>query len=109
MDDYLIVAETGIIIRILCGGILYLQADGNYTHIIQKGKPKQTCSKALGKFQVELDCKLFCRCHDSYIVNLLEILKYEKARGGYVLLSDGTRVPVSQKKKKHFLAAFCLK
>jgi hypothetical protein len=28
MDDYLIVAETGIIIRILCGGILYLQADG---------------------------------------------------------------------------------
>ena len=41
----------------------------------------------------------FERIHQSHIVNLNHIKKYINKDGGSILLSDGTELPVAQRKK----------
>lgn len=106
MDKHLIISEREKLIRILCASILYLQADGNYTFIFLKGKKKHCAAKNLGHFEEQLNPQYFFRTHDKFIVSLPEVMEYEKARGGYAVMSDGTRVSVSCLKKKNFLDAF---
>ena len=42
----------------------------------------------------------FIRLHKSNMVNVLQIKKYTKGKGGYVILSDGSHVNVSVRKKE---------
>lgn len=44
----------------------------------------------------------FFRCHRSYLVNLDYVYAYE---GGIIILSDGTKVPVSRLRKQEFIKA----
>jgi two-component system, LytTR family, response regulator len=53
-----------------------------------------------------LDSKLFFRPHDSYIINLNKVAKYNKGEGGTIELFDGTTIDVSRRKKQEFLKIF---
>lgn len=46
----------------------------------------------------------FVRVHSSFLVNLHEVSKYVKGEGGYLILSDGSKVSVSSRGKKLLLA-----
>lgn len=106
MAQHFIISEKEKFIKIPCSSILYFESDGNYTHIHLKGKKKHCSTKAIGIHEPELDEKLFFRVHDKFIVNLSEVTEYEKGRGGNVVLSDGSKIAVSFRKKKAFLEAF---
>jgi two-component system LytT family response regulator len=45
----------------------------------------------------------FSRVHQSHLVNLDFVQQYQKAEGGYVVLSDGTNIPLSKNYKEHFI------
>ena len=47
----------------------------------------------------------FFRTHHSHLVNLDCIKKYQSGRGGYVVMSDGSTITVSQRKKDDFLSS----
>lgn len=85
--------------------ILYCQADDNYTQI-HGGTQQRLVSKTLGFFEKELTDKGFMRIHKSYLVNMHKILSYHKGKGGYVVLENGTSLPVASSKKTNFLAYF---
>ena len=42
----------------------------------------------------------FVRCHQSHLVNKTYIKSWIKEDGGYLLLDDGTHVPVSRAKRE---------
>jgi two-component system LytT family response regulator len=42
----------------------------------------------------------FIRCHQSHLVNKKFIKSWVKEDGGYLVLQDGTAVPVSRNKKE---------
>jgi two-component system LytT family response regulator len=65
--------------------------------------PKEISSKAIGEFEELLPKKIFCRIHKSYIININYIKKYQKGRGGFVIMQDGTSIEVSIRKKDEFL------
>jgi two-component system LytT family response regulator len=45
----------------------------------------------------------FFRLHKSHIVNLSFVESYVKSDGGKVVLSDGTKIPVAERKKSSLL------
>lgn len=85
--------------------ILYCKADDNYTEIFLLDK-KILVSKTLKYFEDALVDFAFARVHKSYLVNVNEVVKYRKGKGGSVVMSNGKEVLVSASKKKEFLSFF---
>jgi two-component system, LytTR family, response regulator len=83
--------------------ILYLNSDGNYTTIHLENKQKIVSSRNLGDYESLLESLHFFRIHHSTIINLAQIREYLKGEGGSVILTDGTELDVSKRRKKEFL------
>ena len=45
----------------------------------------------------------FCRVHNSHIVNLNYVSSLEKGVVGQIVLLDGVKVPISQRRKDYFI------
>ena len=86
--------------------ILYCKADDNYTEIFLNTNKKKLVSKTLKYFEEALANSSFARVHKSYLVNVNEIIKYVKGKGGHVVLSNGKEVLVSASKKAQLLSYF---
>jgi len=85
--------------------ILYCKADDNYTEIYLENK-KILVSKTLKYFEEALSGFSFARIHKSYLVNVNEVVKYKKGKGGSVVVSNGKELYVSASKKKELLSYF---
>lgn len=86
--------------------ILYCKADDNYTEIYLNTNKKKLVSKTLKYFEDALNDGNFARIHKSYLVNVNEIVKYQKGKGGSVVLSNGKQLMVSASKKANLLSFF---
>lgn len=86
--------------------ILYCKADDNYTEIYLNTNKKKLVSKTLKYFEDILKDTSFARVHKSYLVNVNEVVKYIKGKGGSVMLSNGKEIMVSASKKAGLLSYF---
>lgn len=86
--------------------ILYCKADDNYTEIYLNTNKKKLVSKTLKYFEDILKDTSFARVHKSYLVNVNEVVKYLKGKGGSVVLSNGKEIMVSASKKSDLLSYF---
>ncbi len=86
--------------------ILYCKADDNYTEIFLDNNKKKLVSKTLKYFEDALSESGFARVHKSYLVNVNEVIKYVKGKGGSVVLSNGKEIMVSASKKSNLLSYF---
>ena len=86
--------------------ILYCKADDNYTEIYLNTEKKKLVSKTLKYFEEALSDSSFARVHKSYLVNVNEVVKYQKGKGGSVVLSNGKEIMVSASKKSNLLSYF---
>ena len=83
--------------------IIYLEADGNYTTVFAEGHKKFIISERLGAFEEMLHYPFIYRAHRGYLINLYKIEKYQKGRGGIIIMTNGTKIPVSQRNKTEFI------
>lgn len=83
--------------------IIYLKSDINYTLFYTDKNEKIIVSKTLKDFEAILPKDNFCRVHQSYMVNLKFVKKYLKEDGGYALMENKDKVPISRRKKEYFL------
>lgn len=86
--------------------IMYCKADDNYTEIYLNNNKKKLVSKTLKYFEEALMDSSFARVHKSYLVNVNEVVKYKKGKGGSVVLSNGKEIMVSASKKANLLSYF---
>ena len=82
--------------------ILRLEADRSYTHIHLVGKRPFIASKTLKHFEEMLDEFQFIRTHKSHLVNPRHITRVSNDNE-FVLLTDGSKVEVSRRKKDDVL------
>ncbi len=80
--------------------ITHLEGDGCYTNIFTLAGNKKMVSKNLKEFEKILDPSVFFRSHKSHIVNLNHVNRYVQSDGGYLVLNEGTSVPVARRKKE---------
>ena len=91
---------------IFISDIMYLQADGAYTHLYMENGTKITATKNLGFYEEELCDEPFLRIHQSFIVNVNKVGRYLKADNGYVIMSTGKPIKVSRSKKDELMDFF---
>jgi two-component system LytT family response regulator len=83
--------------------IVFCESDDNYSRLILKNKKKILVTRSLKDIEEMLEPYSFLRVHRSYLVNLNEIDKYIKGKGGYLLMSEGSSVDVSKNRKESLM------
>jgi two-component system, LytTR family, response regulator len=83
--------------------IIRCESDGNYTTFYINNKEKIMVSHQLKEYEDILKEYNFFRTHQSHLINLDYVLKYEKQDGGYVVMKDESIITVAQRKKDLFL------
>lgn len=86
--------------------ILYLKADGSYTHFFLSNKNKITVSKKISEFERLEQVGNFMRIHRSHVINLERIQKILKQDGGTVIMDNGDELSISSDKKTVLLEKF---
>lgn len=79
--------------------ILKCNSEGNYTQIYFTNDKRILISKTLKELEELLVPFNFERIHHSYLINLNHLKSYLNKDGGYVVMSDNSTLPVSQRKK----------
>ncbi len=85
--------------------IIYCKAEKGYTNFCIKGHKEIISTKNLKYFEEILTEYNFIRIHNSSLINLKEIVKYNKGEGGTVEMTNSSVLDVSKRKKASFLAA----
>ncbi|MBN2668740.1 MAG: response regulator transcription factor [Bacteroidales bacterium] len=80
--------------------IVRCESEVNYTMFYLSNGKKIMVSKSLKEYNDLLEPLNFFRTHQSHLVNLNFIHKFHKKDGGYLILKDGSNVPVSTRKKE---------
>lgn len=79
--------------------IIFCEANRNYTTFYLVSKLIVVASKTLKEYEKLLPEKTFIRVHQKYLVNFNYVVKYIRGRGGFIIMSNGIQVPISQGKK----------
>ena len=82
--------------------LMYCESNKGYTTFYLEGGKKHLASKPLKEFEAQLEAHTFTRPHQSFMVNLSFIEKYDKS--GTIHLKNGKKIPVSTRKKDTFLS-----
>lgn len=83
--------------------IIYCKSDGNYTEIFMIDGKKEVLSKKVKEVEALINDPSFYRVHHSYLINLDWVKEFVKSDGQYLILNDGSNIPVSRSKKAHLL------
>ena len=83
--------------------IIRAEADSNYTTFRLSSGKRIMVSKTIKEYDELLSGSGMVRVHQSHLVNLAYVDKFVKRDGGYLVLKDGTSVPVSQSLRKKVL------
>ncbi|MFN3908838.1 MAG: LytR/AlgR family response regulator transcription factor [Flavobacterium sp.] len=86
--------------------IIYLKADGSYTHFYTIDGKKITISKKLAEFEKLEQMGNFMRIHRSHLINLDQMERYLKQDGGTVVMKNGAMLSISNEKKQALMDLF---
>ncbi|MDZ7934061.1 MAG: LytTR family DNA-binding domain-containing protein [Emticicia sp.] len=82
--------------------ILFFEADGSYTYVITKDA-KTLVSKKIKEFDELLaNDTRFYRIHRSFLINVQQVLKYNKKDGAAVSFAGGYSATIAREKVKEF-------
>ncbi|HNF49384.1 MAG TPA: LytTR family DNA-binding domain-containing protein [Chitinophagales bacterium] len=84
--------------------IIHVDADSSYTKIFLSNGDMIMSSKPLKYFEEMLEDFDFVRVHQSHIINLKHIRRYVRGDGGQVIMTNGTEIEVSRRKKEDLLS-----
>lgn len=84
--------------------LFFCESDKGYTTFYCTNNKKYMVSKTLKEFEERLLKYNFARPHQSFIINLNFIDKYDKS--GIIYLKNGRKIPVATRKKSDFLDTF---
>ena len=93
--------DSMILVRL--SDVVRMESDRNYTNVYLEGGKSVTVPRTLKEFEQQLTPYRFLRIHKSHLINLVFLSKYVKKEGGYVELTDHTRLPLSNRRKEEFL------
>lgn len=83
--------------------IIKCSSESNYTCIYFENGKKMLFSKTLKEFEELLSSSGFERIHHSHLINLNHLTNFVNKDGGYVVLSDKSTLPVSQRKRAQLI------
>jgi two-component system LytT family response regulator len=90
---------------VLVEDIIRCQGEKNYTWFYLKDGRKLLVSQTLKEYVELLEATHFFRVHQSHLINLQQISKYSRRDGGYIIMSDKSKIPVARNRKERLQEA----
>ena len=84
--------------------IIFIEAMDSYTKLKLTGNLSYVASRSLKDFEDMLIDKGFYRVHKSYLINLRHMMKIQKGIAASVIMTNGTSIPISARKKDIFFS-----
>jgi two-component system LytT family response regulator len=86
--------------------IIRIESQAHLTTFFMVNKEQIIVSRTLKECEDIMPAKQFVRIHQSHMVNLFHVKKFNKGDGGTVIMSDGSSIEVSRRRKDDFIEAF---
>ena len=102
LDKLAIPSESGLQM-IPFSELIFCEAERAYCRFHLASKKNILVSKSMKEFEEILIRNNFLKVHKSNIVNIQHIEKYLRGTGGQLLMTDGSIVPVSSRKKEQLM------
>lgn len=83
--------------------IVWLEAERNYTVFHLADSTTITVARTLKEYEHLLVGMPFLRVHQSHIINLNNVVRYIRGKGGFAVMCDGSVICVSPRRKAEFL------
>lgn len=83
--------------------ILRFEAKAGYTTIYLSKSESILSTRSIKEYEEILPESIFYRVHNSHIINLNRVQKYQKGRGGTVLMEDDSSIEVAFRRREDFL------
>jgi DNA-binding LytR/AlgR family response regulator len=99
---FVIINAKDAVSRVPASSVLWIESRRHRLVYHTSAGVHESTTKSLKQVEDELRGQHFFRCHKSYLVNLALATGVER---GFALLVNGTRVPVSESKRRGFLDA----
>jgi len=80
--------------------IIRCESEDNYTRFFIRNSKPILISRTLKEYEELLKAHNFERIHQSHLINLNYLKSYIKKDGGYVVMTDDSHFPISQRKKE---------
>lgn len=105
LNKTLVLRQAEAIKFIALRDIVYLKADGPYSHFLLSNGGSEIIAKPMAEYERLQLTGYFFRTHRSYLVNITHISKISKADGGAVILKDGTEIPLATDRRPQLVEA----
>lgn len=86
--------------------LLYCSSRNNYTTFHLADDTKLLVSKTIKEVEKTLEHFYFIRVHQSFLVNPNYMKKYVRSDGGYIIMENDERIPVSNARKQAVVSLF---
>ena len=86
--------------------IVRCESQRNYTLFHLTGRRQILVTRTLKEFDEMLEEHGFFRIHHSHLINTRFIREYVKGDGGYLVMADGSEIPVAIRKKEALMKVF---
>jgi len=83
--------------------IVVCEANSNYTNVYLAEGRKRVISKTLKDFEDMLKPFGFFRPHNSHLINLSRVREFIRGDGGYLVMENKMKIPVSKNKREELL------
>jgi two-component system, LytTR family, response regulator len=83
--------------------IIVCEANSNYTNVYLSEGRKRVISKTLKEFEDMLIPFNFFRPHNSHLINLDLVKEFIRGDGGYLVMENKMRIPVSKNRKEELM------
>ena len=104
-EKKLVIASSDGMYIVRVSDILRCESTSNYTQFFLKSMDKRlVASKTLKEYEQLLEPHGFERVHKSHLVNMDCVKRYVTSDGGYLILEDGSTVPVANRKKESLVS-----
>jgi two-component system, LytTR family, response regulator len=105
-EKKIVLKSTDDIHLVNVNDIIRCEADTSYTKFFLINGKVITNSTNLKEYDELLGNYNFFRVHHSHLVNINKVIKFRKGHAPYLLMIDGSEVPVSNRKKDHLIEKF---
>lgn len=98
-DKKIVLNDSESIHFIKVSEIIRCEADGAYTKFIFSARKEILVSSTLKEYEDLLVPFGFSRVHNSHIINLNKIVRFDRKDGGFLVMENNDVVPISKRKK----------
>lgn len=84
--------------------IIRCESDGSYVHVFMEDGACIMLSRNLKNIEARINDYNFFRSHHSHLVNLNAVNQYIKVDGFFLVMSDGSQVPVARNRRNALMA-----